>query len=144
MISYYQDKLRNMNKFTRTENPLFSYRFKNIARIFIGRRLYWSKWWIRQWSLISSSKYKFKHVNSGFKLWSGSNTVQWRIYKVKLWMPTPSRSNFCHFHAVFCKIWRNNRLVPPEKSWIRPCKWCICQWILLVQVNTHLSLRIPF
>ena len=43
------------------------------------------------------------------------------IYLVKFWMrPPQSRYNFLHFHAVFRKIWPNNRLALPGKSWIRP------------------------
>ena len=44
--------------------------------------------------------------------------------------PLPSGPKFLHFHAVFGKIWPNNKLVPPSgvgvpssgKSWIRHYK----------------------
>ena len=34
-----------------------------------------------------------------------THTCQWRIYIVNFW----TRSSFCHFHAVFRKLWLNNR-----------------------------------
>ena len=52
----------------------------------------------------------------------GSNS-QWRIYKNKFQMRVlqpPPPAQFFHFHAVFRKIWPNNRLVVTSsgKSWI--------------------------
>ena len=52
---------------------------------------------------------------------------QWLIYIVKFW--THPQSNFLYFHAVFRKIWPNNRLTPPPsgfaprsvKAWMHPC-----------------------
>ena len=62
------------------------------------------------------------HVVRAFR----GEIVQCRIYIVKF------RSNFLHFHAIFKKIWSNNRLTPPlgltlpGKSWIRLCN-CTCK-----------------
>ena len=38
---------------------------------------------------------------------------QWRIHKHKFWT-CPPPANFLHFHAVFRKIWTNNKLTSPS------------------------------
>ena len=58
-----------------------------------------------------------------------------KIYVVKFW--THPQPNFPHFHAVFRRIWSNNRLAPP---WIWRPPWEILDPSLHTNMTENISI----